>query len=114
MSGMAGFSSSVAGLHAAAAEAAASAVHVFKLAEGLTGAVQRARLDGLSEEEIACHLSALANPQIVVRAALAADGDGKALRLLVASLVAEPGEAVSRERANPDRVIRVIRVMGWG
>ncbi len=105
---MAPFSSSVAGLRAAAAEAAASAVHVFKLTEGLTGAVQRARLDGLSEEEIAHHLSALASPQVVVRAALAADGDGTALRCLVASLVAEPSQPLSRERAIPDRVIRVM------
>ena len=108
---MAMFSSSVAGLRAAAGEAAASATHLFKLAEGLTGAVQRARLDGLSEEEIAHHLSALASPQVVVRAALAADGDGTALRFLVASLVAEPGETLLRNRTVPDRVIRV---MGWG
>jgi|SRR5947209_746579 hypothetical protein len=108
---MAGFSSSVAGLRAAAAEAAASAIHVFKLAEGLAGAVQRARLDGLSEEEIARHLSALASPQVVVRAALAADGDGMALRFLVASLVAEPGETLLREHTMSDRTIRV---MGWG
>lgn len=108
---MAVFLSPAAGLRAAAAEAVASATHLFKLAEGLAGAVQRARLDGLSEEEIAHHLAALAAPQVVVRAALATDDDGMAMRFLVASLVADPSGTGTSECAIPDRVIRV---MGWG
>lgn len=108
---MAVFLNPAIGLRAAAGEAAASGLHLLKLAEGLIGAVQRAHLDGLSEEEIAHHLSVLAAPQLVVRAALAPDGDGAAMRLLVASLVADPGGLVTGERAIPDDAIRV---MGWG
>lgn len=81
------FSSPEAGLSAAAKEAAVSATRLVKLAEGLSGAVQRARLGGLNDQEIAYHLSVFGAP-IAVRRALAADKNGATMQFLVASVVA--------------------------
>lgn len=108
---MAAFQGAQAALSASSGEAAASVTRLVKLIEGLNGAVQRARLDGLSDEEIADQLAPLPVAPLAVRAALAADFDGTALRLLVASLIAEPGETSASKRWIPDRVIRVL---GWG
>lgn len=100
------------GLRAAAAETAASVTRLARLIEGLNGAVQCARHEGLSDEEIAAHFSALPAASAKVRAALAADGDGAAMRLLIASLVAVPDGPFPRGgRGIPERVIVP---MGWG
>jgi transcriptional regulator with XRE-family HTH domain len=100
-------SNPAAGLSAAAAEAATSATRLFKLAEGLRGAVQRARLDGLNDQEIADHLAVLRAP-IAVRAALAADGDGTAMRFLIASLAAAPDRMSDHEHRPSGRMTHTI------
>lgn len=76
-------------LRAASGEAASSAAHLGKLIERLFGDVVCARSEGLADQEIAHHLAVLGGP-IAIRAALAADSDGTAIRFLVASLVAVP------------------------
>ena len=77
-----------AGLPAAAREAAASVTRLVKVIEGLNGTVQRARLDGLADEQIADHLAPLAVAPVAIRVPLAADCDGAGMRFLVASLIA--------------------------
>lgn len=103
------FSSPEAGLRAAAGEAAASVGHLAKLIEGLNGAVARARLDGLGDDEIAGYLSVLSAAPAAIRAALA-DGDVAAMWLLFASLLAARG-APAEGRGIPDRALYP---MGWG
>lgn len=105
------FSSPEAGLSAAAGEAVAAVTRLVKLIEGLNGAVQRAHLDGMGDEHIANHLSVLAVAPVAVRAALAADGDGTAMRFLIASLVAVPELGPNDGQRFP---ARVTRAMGWG
>jgi hypothetical protein len=104
------FSSPGAGLRAAAAEAAASVGHLEKLIEGLHGAIERARLDGLGDEQIAAHFSVLPAAPAAVLAALTADGDGAAMRLLFASLLS----ARSAPAEGPATADRVLHPMGWG
>ena len=79
-----------AGLSAAASETITSVTRLVKVIEGLNGAVQRARLDGLADELIADHLAPLVVTPVAIRAALAADCDGSWVRFLVASLIAVP------------------------
>lgn len=105
------FSSPEAGLSAAAGEAAASVTRLVKLLDGLDGAVQCARLGGLGDDEIADHLAVLPAAPAAVGAALAADGDGTALRFLIASLVAARDEPPGGGRAIRGQVLRP---MGWG
>jgi hypothetical protein len=70
-------------------EAASSAMRLGELVERMFSDVVRARSSGLTDQEIARHLSVLGGP-VAIRAALAADSDGTAIRFLVASLVAVP------------------------
>lgn len=84
-------------LQAAVREVTLSASRLKKLADGLAGAVQRARFDGLSDQQIADHLATLGAP-VSVRAALAADRDGTALRFLIASMVAAPSGDFGSDR----------------
>jgi transcriptional regulator with XRE-family HTH domain len=76
-------------LRTTAGQVAASSTYLDRLVDDLNDAVQRARLDGLGDSQIAQHLSILGAP-IAVRASLAADRDGTAIRILVASLMAVP------------------------
>lgn len=76
-------------LREASGEAASSAKRLGELVERMFGDVVRARSSGLADQEIARHLSVLGGP-VAIRAALAADADGTAIRFLVASLVAVP------------------------
>lgn len=110
MNGMV-FSSPEAGLSAAAGEAGAVVTRLVKLIEGLNGAVQRARLDGLVDEQIVDRLSVLAVAPVAVRAALAADGGGTAMRFLIASLVAVPELRPNDRQRFP---VQVTRATGWG
>lgn len=103
-----------AGLGAAAVEVAASVAHLVKLIAGLNGAIQCARLDGLCDDEIAGHFSALSAAPTAVRAALAADGDGAAMRLLIASLVAAPETSSPEKGTGREIPERMICPMGWG
>ena len=90
MSDVAVFWSPEAGLSTAASETITSVTRLVKVIEGLNGAVQRARLDSLADEQIADHLAPLAVTPVATRAALAADRDGSGVRFLVASLIAVP------------------------
>lgn len=76
-------------LRAASREAASSAMDLGKLVERLFSDLLCARSEGLGDDEIASHLSILGGP-VAIRAALAADSDGTAMRFLVASLIAVP------------------------
>ena len=105
------FSDPEAGLRAAVGEAAASVTRLVKLVDGLNGAVQHARRAGLGDDVIADHFSFLSSAPTAVRAALAADGDGTALRFLIASLVAVRAEPPAGARELADRVLHP---MGWG
>ena len=87
-------------LRSAASETSAIAQRLTKLADSLSGAVERARTVGLTDEQIADHLAALGD-RVSILATLAAGTDGSAFRYLVASLAAEPAVATSR-RGSPD------------
>lgn len=81
-------------LRSAATDASASARRLTKLADCLSGAIEHARSAGLSDAQIADHLTSLGG-RIAILTTLAADTDGPAVRFLVASLAAQPDRSAT-------------------